>query len=403
MPLFESLALPVSVANGGTGGSAASITLFNNITGYTASGATGTTSTNLVFSTSPALTTPTIVTSAILNRDGIAGTSSDGYVLANATAAAAGAQQWSPRLRFTGQGWKTTATAASQTVDWIIENVPVQGSSAPTTALSFSSQINVGGFTESVQFLPNRIVFTSGTGGGFHNDTFAGLYVTDESGNGRFVFEVAGSAGSGFSITSGDRIGIRTNSNPVYLFAGAGSNALWQRNSTSAQLLSLSNTYTSTTNYERFDLDWQTTSNVLLFGTQKGSGGGTARVASWVYGGTSTPAISVPITPGSVTFGGGITLADAGDITINATTGTKLATATSQKLGFWNVTPIIQPAGAGQAAYTDSTGGTPAASLVDVGVVFSQANINNNFATVSVLLLAIRTALVNAGLMKGAA
>jgi len=49
------------VANGGTNASSASITAFNNITGYSASGATGTTSTNLVFSTSPSITTPTLV------------------------------------------------------------------------------------------------------------------------------------------------------------------------------------------------------------------------------------------------------------------------------------------------------------------------------------------------------
>ena len=48
----------LNVSNGGTGGSSASITLFNNITGYSATGATGTTSTNLVFSTSPTITTP---------------------------------------------------------------------------------------------------------------------------------------------------------------------------------------------------------------------------------------------------------------------------------------------------------------------------------------------------------
>lgn len=48
------------VANGGTNASSASITAFNNITGYSASGATGTTSTNLVFSTAPAITNPTI-------------------------------------------------------------------------------------------------------------------------------------------------------------------------------------------------------------------------------------------------------------------------------------------------------------------------------------------------------
>ena len=45
------------VANGGTNATTASITSFNNITGYTASGATGATSTNLVFSTSPTFTT----------------------------------------------------------------------------------------------------------------------------------------------------------------------------------------------------------------------------------------------------------------------------------------------------------------------------------------------------------
>jgi hypothetical protein len=54
------LTTKLAVAQGGTGGSSAGITLFNNITGYTASGATGTTSTNLVFSTSPTLTTPSL-------------------------------------------------------------------------------------------------------------------------------------------------------------------------------------------------------------------------------------------------------------------------------------------------------------------------------------------------------
>ena len=52
------------VANGGTNASSASITAFNNITGYTAAGATGTTSTNLVFSTSPTLVTPALGTPA---------------------------------------------------------------------------------------------------------------------------------------------------------------------------------------------------------------------------------------------------------------------------------------------------------------------------------------------------
>jgi hypothetical protein len=55
-----SLTSALPVASGGTNATTASITSFNNITGYTASGATGTTSTNLVFSTAPTLSNPTI-------------------------------------------------------------------------------------------------------------------------------------------------------------------------------------------------------------------------------------------------------------------------------------------------------------------------------------------------------
>ena len=67
------------VANGGTNASTASITSFNNITGYSASGATGTTTTNLVFSTSPSITTPTLVGDATLSTGNlVVGTSGKG-------------------------------------------------------------------------------------------------------------------------------------------------------------------------------------------------------------------------------------------------------------------------------------------------------------------------------------
>lgn len=58
--LASALTTALPVSKGGTNATSASITAFNNITGYSASGATGTTSTNLVFSTSPTLTTPNI-------------------------------------------------------------------------------------------------------------------------------------------------------------------------------------------------------------------------------------------------------------------------------------------------------------------------------------------------------
>lgn len=112
----------------------------------------------------------------------------------------------------------------------------------------------------------------------------------------------------------------------------------------------------------------------------------------------------IQLSSSTATMVQGITISDAKNIVLNTTTGTKIGTATSQKLGFWAVTPIVQPSGANQAALTDSTTGTAAFTLVDVGALFNQANINNNFASVARLLNEIRTnVLVAEGLMKGSA
>lgn len=53
---------------------------------------------------------------------------------------------------------------------------------------------------------------------------------------------------------------------------------------------------------------------------------------------------------GAKTFNDGIVIADAKDIAVNTTTGTKIGTSASQKIGFWNATPIVQPTTAGSAA-----------------------------------------------------
>lgn len=98
-----------------------------------------------------------------------------------------------------------------------------------------------------------------------------------------------------------------------------------------------------------------------------------------------------------------ITLDDAANIAVQTGTGTKIGTSTSQKLGFWNATPVVQPAGANQSALTDSTGGTAGTSLVAAGGTYTAANINNNFATLNRLVAEIRTALVNTGIIKGSA
>lgn len=52
-------------------------------------------------------------------------------------------------------------------------------------------------------------------------------------------------------------------------------------------------------------------------------------------------------TADSPTFAG-LTIADAGNIVLATGTGTKIGTATGQKLGFYNATPVIQQAGTGE-------------------------------------------------------
>jgi hypothetical protein len=60
---------------------------------------------------------------------------------------------------------------------------------------------------------------------------------------------------------------------------------------------------------------------------------------------------------GATTLAGNLTINDTRNIVLATGTGTKIGTSASQKLGFFDKTPVVQPAGANQAALTNSTGG----------------------------------------------
>ena len=100
----------------------------------------------------------------------------------------------------------------------------------------------------------------------------------------------------------------------------------------------------------------------------------------------------------SVTNAGLTTWADAANLVFGSTTGTKIGTATTQKLGFFNATPIVQPSAYTQtyatadkthaaltsATLTDNTAGTANTTLEALvsGSVYATdvAAIRNNFA-----------------------
>lgn len=101
---------------------------------------------NTSSSATPAYTTSPKLSGAITDTQSIGATSTDGLVLTDPTAAASGNQEWSPRIRWTGQGWKTNTTAGSQETDAIAEIQPVQGTANPSFNWVLSGQINGGGY-----------------------------------------------------------------------------------------------------------------------------------------------------------------------------------------------------------------------------------------------------------------
>lgn len=75
-----------------------------------------------------------------------------GQRLVNRLAAANGAQQWSPLLTFEGRGWKTTATAASKSVEALLGLRTVQGTTTPHGYLAIKLQIDGAGWVGGPEF-----------------------------------------------------------------------------------------------------------------------------------------------------------------------------------------------------------------------------------------------------------
>jgi hypothetical protein len=80
---------------------------------------------------------------------------------------------------------------------------------------------------------------------------------------------------------------------------------------------------------------------------------GTGAAARSITIGNTTGATGIVLNTGS----GDITISDGTDFVLNTTTGTKIGTGTTQKLGFWNAAPVVQSA---VAAFTNNvtSGGT---------------------------------------------
>lgn len=164
------------------------------------------------------------------------------------------------------------------------------------------------------------------------------------------------SASLNVRVTAGT---FRKSDGTLVSYAGTSSQAMTL---SSTNYLYLGDTGTLTVNTSGFPSAWHVRLATVVAGASTITSVTDARV--------SLPSSGLNLNSVYLALAGG-TLADGANAAVGTSTGTKIGTAATQKLGLWGVTPVVQPSGASQAAVgslalqslTVSTGGTPGTTL----------------------------------------
>lgn len=136
-----------------------------------------------------------------LSQNGIGTTPTDGWELSNSTPAGAGAQQYSPAIHFSGQGWKTASTAGSQPVDWRAYVVPLQGTNSPFAYLNFDYSTNNSGYTTFCQMFSLGYLICNGQNQAQSFQSIGSTFTA--SGCGNSTLAGGATAGQWKSVTAG--------------------------------------------------------------------------------------------------------------------------------------------------------------------------------------------------------
>ena len=168
----------VAVAQGGTNCSSASITCFNNITGFTAGGTTGTTSTNLVFSTSP-----TFAGTVTLPETGTLTSSADNFAAATTVTSASfgltgniSAAAWTTNgIRYKNVAATLTDTTSNTTVATVYNDVWGGNTNAASNATTYT---NIYGSYFKAPIQGTNVTFTNKYALGADSANFASLALT---------------------------------------------------------------------------------------------------------------------------------------------------------------------------------------------------------------------------------
>ena len=283
-------------------------------------------------------------------------------------------------LTITGATQTTSQPALNVTQTWNAAGVSFTGlkvnvTNTASAAASTLFDIQQDSVTVLKLVKGGSLSLTSGAGGTRILSVSSGRLNIDGA------IDVAGNVnfGSGWAILGGGGGGgndvTLTTTNGAVVIGPGTVNRLEQRNGTNAQKFRVCNTFTSLSNFEAAALTWAT--NVFRIGTE--TTGGTARVLSIDYGGTTTSAISVPITSGDISFGGSVYSNSGLAIPAGGTAGAGLKVSSTANFGvfFGSGAPSLSAAkgslylrsdgsGTTDRAYINTDGGTTWTALTTV-------------------------------------
>jgi len=260
------------------------------------------------------------------NQNSVTQNDANGILLANSTAAISGTQSISPAIVLQGNGFALTA-GLSRDVRFRIETLPIEDYANPWASLRFTANINNGGYGSAnppdivlrgtqyyvrsprIHVSQQIIAHTQYT-----QDLVTVTYRNLDSGGTQWTPTFSAPRFSAF--TGVNSVGIDVDNLLTFNSGNTTGNAIIRASINIANL-------THTGGAETGD---------LIFLTKPSNSAITEKLR--------------------ISSGGNFTFFDGGSFILGATTGTKIGTATSQKLAFWNKTPIVQPTTAiAQAAF----------------------------------------------------
>jgi hypothetical protein len=401
----------LAVAQGGTATGTAGIGAFNNITGYTASGATGTTSTNLVFSTSPTITTPTISgnethtgTAARFLADFDNATVNSRFAFQTSTTNATTGIYALPNGNSTGAAWQATNNSDPTNASKIMI----------TTNASTDVQL-VSGINGTGTYLPLSIYTSGGKSAEF--STTKGTFELGVSGSTAGVLNIAGSTSGTVSIQGAAGAGTYnfnlptsagTSGQPLLSGGGGASSMTFgtlgvAAGGTGASTAGIT-AFNNITGYTASGATGTTSTN-LVFSTSPTLVTPTLGVASATS--VNKVAITAPATSATLTIADGKTLTASNSITIAGTDGktasfsnsitfagtdstTMTFPATSSSIGYLNIPQVTKSTSYTPTDTSDvgkhistNSGVTVNASIYSAGDVFTIYNNSSSSITIT--------------------